>query len=232
MSKSSGCCSKLLVPADPLPAGAHEFSHKVTALLDGHPKDDATVARALAGHDELLDAIAASMYTLASMLVGEGEQSVRVIEASIAGTQVTFGSEPEDNRRNNRRALASASIRLLAERAPGSLDAPAGMEFTPTCIEDDELDSAGVSSEQLQRMMEGPDRIRVRNWLESLPVAQRVVFVLRGVAGMTTRDAAALLAESGGPGAAGWTSEHVREVFRQALCSLASQLLHATHTER
>lgn len=229
MSKSSGCCSKLLVPADPLPPGAHEFSKKVTTLLDGQPKDEATVSEALAGHDELLDAIAAGMYTLASMLVGEGEESVRVIETSIAKSELTFRSDPEESRRNSRRALAAASIRLLTAREPGCLDAPVGMEFPHTCIEDDELDAAGVSSEQLQTMIEGRDRSRVRAWLESLPVQQRVVFVMRAVAGMTTRDVAALLEANGGPGAAGWTFEHVREVFRQALCSLASQLLHASH---
>ena len=38
----------------------------------------------------------------------------------------------------------------------------------------------------------------------------------------------ALLAAHGGPRAAGWTPEAVRELFRQALCSLASQLIHAT----
>jgi hypothetical protein len=38
-----------------------------------------------------------------------------------------------------------------------------------------------------------------------------------------------LLAAHGGAGAEGWTAEQVREVFRQALCSLASQLLHAAN---
>ena len=39
---------------------------------------------------------------------------------------------------------------------------------------------------------------------------------------------AGVLAGHGGPLAAGWTSDAVRELFRQGLCSLASQLIHAT----
>jgi hypothetical protein len=37
-----------------------------------------------------------------------------------------------------------------------------------------------------------------------------------------------LLAAHGGARAAGWNADAVRELFRQALCSLASQLIHAT----
>ncbi|MDR3739177.1 MAG: sigma factor-like helix-turn-helix DNA-binding protein [Terracidiphilus sp.] len=230
MSNDSGCCSKGLIPTEPLPPGTHEFVQSVTPLLDGRPKDDATVAEALAGHEEVLGAIAAGMYTIASMLVGEGEDSVQVIEASIANTAVSPCTDPEEGRRNNHLALAEAAIAKLAERAPGSLDAPVGMEFPHTCIDDDELESAGVTNDQLQSMIAGPDRGRVRSWLESLPVEQRAVFVLRAVAGLTSKETATLLAANGGPGAAGWTPESVREVFRQGLCSLASQLIQATHT--
>jgi hypothetical protein len=68
----------------------------------------------------------------------------------------------------------------------------------------------------------------VRAWLASLPTALRTVFVLRAVAGFSSEETAALLAEHGGPLAAGWTAEAVRESFRRGLCSLASQLLAST----
>lgn len=77
-------------------------------------------------------------------------------------------------------------------------------------------------------MIAGPDRERVRTWLESLPADQRAIFVLRAVAAIPSQETAALLAAHGGPGAAAWTADSAREVFRQALCSLASQLLHAS----
>jgi hypothetical protein len=67
----------------------------------------------------------------------------------------------------------------------------------------------------------------VRNWLESLPTAMRAIFVLRAIAGFTTAETADLLRSHGGPHAAGWTRDAVGELFRQGLCSLASQVLHA-----
>jgi hypothetical protein len=63
-----------------------------------------------------------------------------------------------------------------------------------------------------------------------LPAEFRVVFVLRAVAGFTSSEVAELLAADGGAAASGWTAADVREVFRQALCSLASQVIHATNT--
>jgi hypothetical protein len=68
----------------------------------------------------------------------------------------------------------------------------------------------------------------VRNWLAGLATVPRTIFVLRAVAGFTPRDTAALLAAHGGPQAAGWTEDAVREFCRQALCSLASQLIQAS----
>jgi hypothetical protein len=102
------------------------------------------------------------------------------------------------------------------------------LEPAGTCIEDDDLDAAGVSGAELERMIAGPDRSRVRKWLESLPTAVRTIFVLRAVAGFTADETAELLAAHGGPKAEGWTEAAVRAVFRQGLCSLASQLIQAT----
>ena len=76
--------------------------------------------------------------------------------------------------------------------------------------------------------MAGPDRERVRTWLNSLPGALRTIFVLRAVAGFTAAETAGMLATHGGPRAEGWTPEAVRELFRQGLCSLASQMIQAS----
>jgi DNA-directed RNA polymerase specialized sigma24 family protein len=97
-----------------------------------------------------------------------------------------------------------------------------------SCIEGDELDAAGVTSAELEEMITGPDNQRLRNWLEGLSLPLRVVFVLRAVAGLTSAEVAGQLAENGGTQAENWTPDAVRSTFRQALCSLASQLLHAT----
>jgi hypothetical protein len=197
-------------------------------LLDGQPKDEATVAEALGGMEEVFDFIAAGLYSMASMLVGEGEDSIRAVETAVANAEVSAGSSVDDARRNSRLALAAAAVEQIAERNQESLAAPEGLEPAVTCIDDDDLDAAAEAREAMESMISGPDRDRVRNWLESLPIALRTIYVLRAVAGLTAAETAELLAAHGGPRAVGWNADQVRELFRQGLCSLASQLIQGT----
>lgn len=231
MSNYSNSSPVSLIPPQPMPEGAKAFSKRVTGLLDGQAKDDATVAEALDGMEAMLDAIAAGLYSLASMLVGEGEDGVRLVETAVATADISHCDDPAEGRRSSRRALVKAGLELLAERDPDSLAAPEGVEPSISCIEDDDLDAAGVSRDELERMIAGPDRDRVRKWLEKLPADVRTVFVLRAVAGFPAGETAQMLANYGGPKAAGWTGEEVRWVFREGLCSLASQLLRAGNRE-
>jgi hypothetical protein len=217
-----------LIPQTPIPAGADEFSKRVHGLLDGRPKDEATVSRALEGMDAMLDVIAAGLYSMASMLVGEGEDSIRLVETAVERTDLSACSDPLEARRSSRKTLCSAAIEMIAAREPGILAAPENLVHASTCIEDDDLESAGISRAELESMLAGPNRASIKNWIESLPTEMRVIFVLRAVAGFTTEDTAAMLAGHGGQGAEGWNGDAVREIFRQGLCSLASQLIHAT----
>jgi len=217
-----------LISPQPLPERADEFAETVHGLLDGQPKDEATVVKAFEGMDSMFDRIAAGLYSIASMLVGEGEDSIQLIETAVTTADLSNASDAEDARRSGRRALVIAAIELITERDPEGLAAPEGLEHAVTCIDDDDLDAAAEAREALERMIAGPDRDRVRNWLESLPASLRTIFVMRAVAGFTASETAGLLAAHGGPHAAGWNAEAVRELFRQALCSLASQLIHAT----
>ena len=218
---------EVLIPRQPVPEGAEEFSRTVQGLLDGQPKDEATVNKALSGMDAMLDMIAAGMYSMASMLVGEGEDSIRLVETAIARTDIPKSGDAIEARQNSRRALGTAAVELIAERNPGSLAAPAWLVHVSTCIEDDDLESAGISRAELESMLAGPKRQSVKNWIESLATEVRVIFVLRGVGGLSAGETASILAEHGGKGAEGWNADAVREIFRQGLCSLASQLIHA-----
>src|ERR1700677_4276974 len=47
-----------LIPAEPMLEGAGDLTRRLQGLLDGQPKDDATVSRALDGMNDLLDEIA------------------------------------------------------------------------------------------------------------------------------------------------------------------------------
>jgi len=217
-----------LIPAQPLPEGADDFSARIHGLLDGQPKDDATVAKAMDGMDDIFDRIAAGFYSMASMLLGEGEDSIRAVETAIANAEVSVCHDPVEARQSSRRALCAAALETIEQRNPGALAAPEGLERASTCIEDDDLDAARESGEELMRMLAGPDRDRVRSWLAGLPTVPRTIFVLRAVAGFTPAETAALLAAHGGPRAAGWTEDAVREFCRQALCSLASLLIQAS----
>jgi len=223
--------SDSLIPSTPIPEGGEAFSRQVHGLLDGRPKDDATVAKTLASMDEMLDVIAAGLYSMASMLVGEGEDSIRLVEAAVARADLAAcGGDARHARQSSRRALCSAAIEMLAKRDPQSLAAPLELEPAVTCIEDDDLSAAGISTEELETMLAGPNRESVRTWLESLPAETRVIFVIRAVAGFPSDETAGLLARHGGSSAAGWTADSVRVVFRQGLCSLASQLIHAANS--
>ncbi len=228
LSRNPDSSPDSLIPPQPIPAGAYAFSTQIRGLMNGQPKDEATVAKAFEGLEEMFEVIAAGLYSLASMLVGEGEESVRLVEEAVANAEVSACDDPLKGRKNSRRTLATAALDLLAERSPGCLGAPDGPEPATTCIEDDDVASAGLSTEQLKHMIGGPDRDRVRKWLASLPTAMRTVFVLRAVAGFTAAETAILLQPHGGPQAVAWSPDAVRAVFRQGLCSLASQLIHAT----
>lgn len=232
MSETHGNEHESLIPPKPMPAAAEAFTRSVQGLLDGRAKDEVEVKQALTGLDEMLDIIAAGLYSLASMLVGEGEESVRLVEHTVSTAEVTQGGDHFEARRSSRLVLAKAALETIARRDPGSLAAPSGAPGPTTCIEDDDLDSAGVSAKELEQMISGPDRDRVREWLANLQTSVRTVFVLRAVVGFTSAETAALLAEHGGTGAQRWTSIAVRDVFRQGLCSLASQLIHETTGSR
>jgi DNA-directed RNA polymerase specialized sigma24 family protein len=228
MSRDAAIANDGPIPAQPMQDGAQAFSEQVHGLPDGQQKDEARVARALQGMDDVVESIGASLYNMASMLVGEGEDSVRLVETAIATAELSAWDQTGRARQSGRRVLCAAALELLAQRNSASLAAPQALEPAATCIEDDDLDAAGVSREELETMMAGADRDRVRTWLASLSTEVRTVFVLRAVAGFTAPETAGLLAAHGGPRASGWTADSVRAFFRQGLCSLASQLLQAT----
>jgi DNA-directed RNA polymerase specialized sigma24 family protein len=195
----------------------------------GCPEPEADAAtRARQQMDEIIDSIAGELYNLASMLVGEGEEGVRLVELAIDQAEVSACQNPRAARKSTRRGLTRAAVAYLAAADPEAFAAPEGTFHPTTCIEDDDLESAGMSVEQLESMFAGPERERVRQWLVQLSPSIRTVFILRAVAGQDANEAASILAEFGGPKAAGWQPEAVRHVFRQGLCSLASQLLQAS----
>jgi DNA-directed RNA polymerase specialized sigma24 family protein len=193
------------------------------------PTKITSAAEAAQKMNEVVDGIAAELYGLSTMLAGEGEESVQLVEKAVAEAEVSACQNPIAARNTSRRALCREAVSYLAARDAASFAAPAeGEKSCGCCLGEDEMESAGVSQEELSSMLAGPERIRVRQWLSQLLPALRVVFVLRAVAGYDPQKTAEMLVSYGGPQAAGWTADAVRHTFRQGLCSLTSQLLHAT----
>jgi len=174
-----------------------------------------------------LDQLAVELYSLAAMLVGEGEQSAQLAVTAIETAEVSACENPIAARKSARRALCRAAVAELVAEDSTVLVAPADTSAIQSCIADDDLDAAGVSADELEAMLAGPERDRMRQWLEQLSVPVRTVFVLRAVAGYCPIDTSAMLVEYGGAECKGWTPAAVSDIFRQGLCSLASQLLHA-----
>jgi hypothetical protein len=235
MPNSSLSLDGSFVPEQPMHPDSAEFLAQVSGMLDGRPKGDAQVEAALSRWDGLLDKVAAENYQIGSMLIGEGEEAIGLIERTVSELDLTSYTDHSDVRHQARLILAASAIDILRHRNetthPSPLAAPSADGTTDgpvSCIEDDDLSSAGVSPAELEQMLTGPDNHRLRDWLESLPVSQRVIFVLRAIAGLNSAEVAGLLAEHGGIQAQDWTPDSVRSSFRQALCSLATQLIHAS----
>lgn len=219
------------LPEEPIHPQGEAFFKQVTEMLDGQPKDLAQVEAALSGWDGLLEKIAAELYRIGSMLLGEGEDAIRLIEDVVADIDLPTCCDHADARHKGRLLMAAKAISILRQRDAAAhrstLAAPAEESGPASCIEDDDLSAAGVTPDELEQMITGPEHHRLRDWLEGLSAPLRVIFVLRAVAGLSSVEVAGLLGENADQAPA-WTPEAVRSSFRQALCSLASQLIHAS----
>src|ERR1039458_141020 len=122
-----------------------------------------------AGLKEIFELVAAGLYSLASMLVGEGEESARLVVETIASAQVSPCADPQNARRCSRRALAIAALKLLAQPCPGCVDAPQGLMTATPCMESDDLASAGISTGELEGMRCRQERERSKTGATHIP---------------------------------------------------------------
>jgi hypothetical protein len=190
------------------------------------------IAETGCGDPAVVPGMATELFQLASLLVGSEERALSAIENALATMQIDPCLDPESARRQARVAVVRSALQALATEQPASLATVTGQpEAAGPCIQDDDLAGAGITEDQLRDWLgrEGNSDLQkgLRDWLESLPVAQRAVFVQRAVLGQGNEATASLLREAGGSSAAGWTPQEVSQIFRVALCSLANSLAHA-----
>jgi DNA-directed RNA polymerase specialized sigma24 family protein len=171
---------------------------------------------------------AAKFFQTAALLVGNEADAVTLVEEAIAGAEVDPCADGEAANALVQNEIVRAAIRLLSRREPEAFAASESAgQASAGCIESDDLSASGLSHEQLTWLLEGEGRGRLRNWLEHLPAIQRTIFVERAMLGQNNAATAENLRSSGGSLAAGWTADKVSDVFRQALCSLATSLVQA-----
>jgi hypothetical protein len=177
--------------------------------------------------DLLVQDTAVKLFQTAALLLGDENEAVSLVEETMAAVEVDPCADASKAQILVQDQLIQAAIRKLSQREPGSFAAAATGGGNALCIDGDDLSAAGVSQSQLSRLLEGEGRGQLRGWLEHLPPAQRVVFVQRAVLGQDNTTTAQTLCAGGGESAAGWTPDKVSDIFRQALCSLASSLVHS-----
>jgi hypothetical protein len=228
MPSNSTSVENNIAAEEPLPLQKAASSTHVTEMQDGHSRKPEASQSAKSGGDVLLQKIACELYRIASMLLGEGEEAIDLTERVVTNVDLPTCCNDSKSRQKARLLLAADAISILGKRDSAALAAPADDSGPTGCIEEDDLSAAGVTPDELEQMITGPSGNRLRDWLEGLAVSLRVIFVLRAIAAISSVEVAGLLAKHGGSQAAGWTPDAVRASFRQALCSLASQLIHLT----
>jgi hypothetical protein len=175
------------------------------------------------GSDAVLQAenAAIEMYRFAALMLGSESEALRLVENTVSSFEIDPCADP----------LAAKGIvqdRVLA----GALEImhrhdPASFEQVPTaeggCLNDET--SSPLSAAQIAELVAEAGKNGLRNWLDLLSQAQRAVFVQRAVLGQDNAATATAINRFARP--AEWTADAVGRLFRQALCSLASSLVHA-----
>jgi hypothetical protein len=173
------------------------------------------------------------LFQAAVMLLGDEQDAALVVEQAVSQVAIDPCAGLDIGATGLADQVVLTSIARMQE-AGNALDAPsvyARDGAHETCIESDDLVGGGIGpeqfQEQLQKLIEGPCRAKLRGWLEQLSPSLRTVFVLRAVLGCGNQRAATILREGK---AAGWTAEQVSISYRQALCSLATSLVNSTRS--
>ncbi|HEX3660361.1 MAG TPA: hypothetical protein VHU89_02960 [Acidobacteriaceae bacterium] len=166
---------------------------------------------------------AVEMYRFAALMLGDEAEAVRLVEDTVASVEIDPCADPRATKGMVRDRVLDGALAIMHQQDPVSFGDLPPAEPGAGCIDDDGAPS--LSSEQLSELMAGAGRGPLREWLNRLTQAQRAVFVQRAVLGRTNADTAKAINRIAPP--AVWSAEAVGRLFRQALCSLASALVHS-----
>jgi DNA-directed RNA polymerase specialized sigma24 family protein len=168
---------------------------------------------------------AAELYQLAALMLGDESQAVDLVEIAVEQTNIDPCAEADASVNAARINLIETAVARLSHADPDAFDAPQlDTHGAGGCIDEDDLSAAGISASQLANVMNGSERNSLRDWLNRLPAVQRTIFIERAILGWDNNVAAASLTRAA---SRSWQPRQVSEQFRQALCSLATSLVHS-----
>jgi DNA-directed RNA polymerase specialized sigma24 family protein len=169
------------------------------------------------------ESAAVEMYRFAALMLGNEAEALDLVESTVAGVDIDPCADPSAAKGLVRERVLDGALKIMQQHDPASFaDLPA-TDAGGACIEDD---TVPLSRPEISELVAGAGRGPLRDWLARLSQAQRAVFVQRAVLGSSNADTAQAINRHSRPSI--WTAEAVSSLFRQALCSLASSLVHSS----
>ena len=172
----------------------------------------------------VIESAARELYQTAALFIGDQDEATQLVEQTVANAEIDPCAEGDVARTVASRDLIHRTLARVAAKWPAQMHSSAAADLGG-CVETDDLSAAGLTREQLDVMLTGVGRSRMRQWLEGLGPVERVVFVLRAVLGRSGPESTELLHQATSHP---WTEAQVGGAYRAALCSLASSIVHAT----
>ena len=171
----------------------------------------------------IVESAARELYQTAALFVGDENEAMQLVEQTVAAVEMDPCSDAVAARDAASYDLIRRSVARVAALRPAQMHPSSAIDLGG-CVDTDDLSAAGITRQQLDDLLSGSGRTRMRQWLEGLGPVERSVFVLRAVMGRGGAVSAELLEQVTGDS---WTEAHVGGAYRAALCSLASSLVHS-----
>lgn len=167
---------------------------------------------------------ALEMFQFAALMLGSETEALRLVESTVADVDIDPCADPAAAEGLVRKRVLDGALAIMHRHDPASFANVPTPDPCAPCIEDDE--TAPLTGAEISDLVAKAGPGRLRAWLDRLSQAQRAVFVQRAVLGQDNAATATAINRFARPSI--WTAEAVSSLFRQALCSLASALVHST----
>ena len=171
------------------------------------------------------------LFQTAALILASQEEAIAAFEKAVANAAAEAWAEPSTAYTQTQELLTQYAVERAVALDPQAFAPETLSPASDVCLDTDDWEATGVSASHLNELVAGTGRTRLRDWLEHLRPASRVIFVLRAILGKDGSTVAETLrrasrsASGTGPSSATWTPEQVGQVFRGALCSLATSLV-------